>query len=80
MGLPTLTTPLANSALQAKNGEEIVVCDSPEEFAAAIRDLLENPEKAAQIGARGREFVEKNYRWKAMNQKLEAALLKCRQG
>lgn len=78
MGLPTLTTPLANSALQAKNGEEIVVCDSPEEFAAAIKDLLENPEKAAAIGAKGREFVEKNYRWKAMNQKLETALIKCR--
>lgn len=79
MGLPTLTTPLANSALQAKNGEEIVVCDSPAAFAAAIQELLENPERAAQIGAKGREFVEKNYRWKAMNRKLENALLECGQ-
>jgi glycosyltransferase involved in cell wall biosynthesis len=78
LGLPTLTTPLANSALQAKNGKEIIVCDSPAEFARAIRELLDNPERAADIGARGREFVEQNYRWKSMNQKLETALMKCR--
>ncbi|MEM6270290.1 MAG: glycosyltransferase [Bacteroidota bacterium] len=78
MGVPTLTTPLANSALQAVNGRDIVVCDSPPDFAVAILELLQSPEKAAQIGAAGREFVSRNYRWRAMNSQLSAALDKCR--
>jgi glycosyltransferase involved in cell wall biosynthesis len=78
MGVPTLTTTLANSALGAEHGKEIVVCDSPEEFALAIRDLLSDPDRAAEIGAAGRRFVEEHFRWKAMNDKLSEALEACR--
>ncbi|MEM7038196.1 MAG: glycosyltransferase [Bacteroidota bacterium] len=78
MGLPTLTTPLANSALHAVHGEHLMVCDSPETFAEAIVELLADPEKAARIGAAGKAFVEERYRWTAMNRRLIAALEACR--
>ena len=76
MGLPTLTTSLANSALMANDGTEILVCESPSEFAEKIKWCLDNPEKAGEIGLNGRKFVEREYKWEASNAKLEKALLK----
>ncbi|HHG84741.1 MAG TPA: glycosyltransferase, partial [Bacteroidetes bacterium] len=75
MGVPTLTTTLANAALHARHNQEIMVCDSPAHFAQAIQELLENPVKAEAIGVAGKAFVETHFRWKAMNLKLEKALL-----
>ena len=77
MGVPTLTTPLANSALHATSGKEIMVCRDAKAFAIAIRDLLEDPEKAATMASEGKTFVEKNFRWDAMNRQLETALKAC---
>lgn len=76
MGLPTLTTPLSYEALNAEAGKEIVVCDSPAEFAKQIKRLLEDEEGAAEIGRAGRTLVETHFRWKAMNARLEAVLEK----
>lgn len=76
MGIPTLTTPLANAALGAPAGKAIVVCETPEDFASEIRRLLESPEEAHRLGAEGRRFVQEQYDWAAMNQKLETAFLK----
>lgn len=75
MGLPTLTTPLAHAALPAEAGVEIIVCATPEEFAVQIERLLKEPEYAEAIAMAGRAFVERNYRWKEMNNRLEKGLL-----
>lgn len=74
MGIPTLTTPLANSALHATSGKEIMVCETADEFAEQIQFLLENPERATAMGLAGQQFVETHFRWEAMNAKLLAAL------
>jgi glycosyltransferase involved in cell wall biosynthesis len=41
-----------------RNGEEFVLAEQPEEFAAAIERLLARPQEARAIGDRGRAFVE----------------------
>ena len=74
LGLPTLTTPMAFAAIQESEEEVLVVCEDAKSFAREIKRLLESPEEAAQIGLRGKAFVEENYRWDAMNAKLEQAL------
>jgi len=74
MGMPTLTTPLANNALNAKPGVEIIICDSAREFADTIVELLQNPESGSIVGAQGRLYVKQNFNWEHSIQKLEKAL------
>jgi glycosyltransferase involved in cell wall biosynthesis len=47
----------------------------PEAFAKAIIDLLDNPEKAAEMGQRGREWVAKNRSYEVLARELEETLL-----
>lgn len=74
LGVPTLTSTLAHEAISAKAGEDIVVCAKPEEYADRIAFLLTNPHEAEAIGKSGKAYVERNYRWEAVNRRLEKAL------
>ena len=70
MGIPCITTPLANNALQANDGEHIVLASSPNDFCDRILELLEDRDKAARIGDAGRTFVQGQYSWTAQTQPL----------
>jgi len=70
MGLPCITTSLANNALLAAPGKEILIADTPEAFAAQIFRLMDDPAYFQSIAQAGREFVRKNYQWQAANEKL----------
>jgi sugar transferase (PEP-CTERM/EpsH1 system associated) len=71
MKIPSITSPLANFALEAKNGEEILVGNSPREYADHIIQLLDNPDLMKTIANNGYSFVHKNYNWDAATKKLE---------
>ncbi len=73
MGMPTITTSLANNALKAKNGEQIVVCDNKMAFAQAIENLINNPRVAEQIGKNGRNYIKNTFDWQVSNSLLEKA-------
>lgn len=73
-GLAVLTTPLANEALRAPEGEAIRVCRDAGEFAHTIATLLAHPEDARKTGLKGQEFVRKHYGWQSSNQQLAACL------
>ena len=75
MELPCITSPLANAPLGAKNNEEIMVGESPQELAAIILQLLSNPLLTGALKARGRQFVEAKYSWKTHNLKLASLIL-----
>lgn len=69
--IPCVTSTLANNALRAKNGESILIADTPEEYAQCIGQLISNEEKAHTIGLNGQRFVRENYSWEKENKKLE---------
>ncbi len=71
MKIPCITTPLANKALGAKNGEEILVGETSSELAEHVIFLLKHPEKAHQIALNGFEFVHRNFNWESATRKLE---------
>jgi glycosyltransferase involved in cell wall biosynthesis len=71
MKVPCITSPLANQALKAKEGEEILVAQSPSEYAEKILFLLENPEKAHQIAVNGFHYVLRNFNWEKETAKIE---------
>jgi glycosyltransferase involved in cell wall biosynthesis len=63
MGTPVVCSPQANSALRTQHGRDILVGETPEALAGHIVDLLASPEKRAQIGAAGRQYVQTFHTW-----------------
>lgn len=70
LGIPCVTTDLANNAIKAKHNESIIVANTANEMINAIQELLSNPEKCASIGKLGKEFVANNYSWEMSTKKL----------
>ncbi|MCX6297260.1 MAG: glycosyltransferase [Bacteroidetes bacterium] len=71
MELPCITSTLANNALGAKPNEQILVADTPEQYARHIIDLLQNENKAKQIAINGYQFVINKFNWKSTTAILE---------
>ncbi|MGQ9626024.1 MAG: glycosyltransferase family 4 protein [Anaerolineae bacterium] len=60
-GIPIVSTTLGCEGIEVTPGEDILVGDTPREFAAAALRLLESPELAARLVANGRRLVEEKY-------------------
>lgn len=71
MKLPCITSNLANSALHAKEGVEILTADNFHDFAKHIADLLNDTKKAGLLAEQGYQFVIRNYNWDVVNEKLQ---------
>jgi sugar transferase (PEP-CTERM/EpsH1 system associated) len=67
---PVIASSLATTALSVKSGEEVVIANSPDEWARAILSLINSPEQQKQIGTKGRLYVEKNHNWSDIVQQL----------
>jgi sugar transferase (PEP-CTERM/EpsH1 system associated) len=63
MKIPCVTTPLANNAIKAKHGKEIMVGADISEIIKAIQQLREDSELSESIAKAGSKFVEENYSW-----------------
>jgi sugar transferase (PEP-CTERM/EpsH1 system associated) len=71
MGLPCITSVLANQALGAAENREILVGRSPEEFANHIIRLLTDQEFALGISEAGKTYVDKTYDWENSTMVIE---------
>lgn len=69
--LPLITTAVGAEGLGAKNGESVIVRDSPKEIANATIDILDDSAKAKRIAENARKLVEKEYSWNKMAQYLD---------
>ncbi|MGV3630195.1 MAG: glycosyltransferase [Bacteroidota bacterium] len=74
MGIPCITTRLANNAILAQDGEQIMLAETKAEMCAAVRQLKSDPELYARLSRNAKDFVASNYNWKAMNEKLIALM------
>ena len=72
--IPCVTSNLANNALQAIPNESIMVCETDEEYANAVINLLKNENEYQKIAKRGNEFVKAHYNWRSANNLLEKAI------
>jgi len=76
MQVPCITSPLAFQALHARDGEDILVAETPDEYVKHILFLLNNPAKAKEIGMNGHRFVHENFSWEKETAKIEALINK----
>lgn len=63
MGIPCITTPLANNAINAIPNESIIVAQNKEEFVAAIQLLLNDPDFYSKIANGGKNLVMEKFNW-----------------
>lgn len=61
---------LGMEAIDATAGVHYLAAESPMEFAARIDELLDRPERAAELGRNARELVLRKYTWTAIGQQL----------
>ena len=74
MGLPAITTPLANGSLNASPYKEILVGSNADELAQHIITLLTDKEKAQQIAQAGFDFTNRVYDWGKATDIMEEAM------
>lgn len=63
MGLPCVTTPLANASLQAEPGRQILEEETADGIARSIIQLLQTPTLASELADAGHAFVLNSYNW-----------------
>lgn len=69
--LPVVTTAIGNEGIGAVHGRDLLIAETPTEFAQAILYLLKNPEKREEIGKNGRKYVEKHFNIESVLGKIE---------
>ncbi|MCX6311516.1 MAG: glycosyltransferase [Bacteroidetes bacterium] len=75
MKLPCITTTLSNNALKAIPDSQILVADTPEQFATHINLLLDHPEKAERLAENGFKMVHARFNWENTCAELETVIL-----
>jgi glycosyltransferase involved in cell wall biosynthesis len=60
-GIPVVSTTIGVEGIEARNGEHLLVADSPEAFAGAVMDVLHDPVAAAARATAARRLVEERY-------------------
>lgn len=60
-GLPVVSTTLGAEGIDVRDGDDIVLANTPEKMASAIVGLLKDPSERERIGAAGRVAVEEGY-------------------
>jgi sugar transferase (PEP-CTERM/EpsH1 system associated) len=72
-GKPVVSTRLGAEGYPVTHGHELLLADTPVDFAAAVVALLRAPERRAELGRVARAFAERHYDWRNIVPRLEAA-------
>jgi len=64
MGKPVVSTRVGVEGLPIRDGDNVVLADSPEDFAAAVARLLKDRAERERIGRNARAYVESNVSWR----------------
>ncbi len=75
MGKALVTTSVGCEGLEAVDGGNALIRDTPESFASAVRDVLHDAALRARLGAAARETVERRYGWDSIGTTLTARYL-----
>jgi glycosyltransferase involved in cell wall biosynthesis len=75
LGLPVVSTPLGCEGLSVSDGHNILIRETPDQYAEAILALRAAPQLATQLRTAGRNLVEDRYDWTRMFEQLETEML-----
>ncbi len=70
MGIPMVSTTIGAEGLPVRDGEHLLIADTPEQQAAAITRLLETPQLAGELADRALELVKLHGSWDAVTNRF----------
>ncbi len=70
MGKAVVSTSIGCEGIDVTPDKNILIADEPAVFAEKTLDLLNNPQKRAELGRAGRQLVESTYSWGIIGHKL----------
>ena len=68
---PVIGSSIAISALSVVDGREVLVADTPSEWAKKILEVLSSSEKQKSLGINGYQYVQTHHRWSEIVNRLE---------
>lgn len=74
MGKAVVSTSIGAEGLPVRRGRDILIADSPEEFASAVVGLLQDRARRSELGRAARQFVAQQHGWNSVAQHFESAL------
>jgi len=72
MGIPVVSTRIGAEGLPVTDQADILLADTPEDFARAILDLFSNAQRREQIGRNGLALVRGGYSWERITRIFES--------
>lgn len=75
MKVPVVTSPLANQAIEAIDGKQILISNDAKEFAQHALSLLNHSDVYNKLSNNGLEFVLQKFCWKTLNSELENLII-----
>jgi glycosyltransferase involved in cell wall biosynthesis len=76
-GKPVVTTTAGNEGIEAEQGKELLIADTPNEFATKVINLLLNQELQERISRGAKAFVERFFVWSNNIARLESIIEEC---
>jgi glycosyltransferase involved in cell wall biosynthesis len=74
-GVPVVSTSLACEGLAVRDGESILVGDTPDAFAEAVCRLCADPALARRIATAGARLVRAEYDWRRIGESIDRLLV-----
>jgi glycosyltransferase involved in cell wall biosynthesis len=76
-GVPIVSTTVGFEGIALTPGHHLLVADTPDAFAAALLELLRNPELGRRLAAASRQLAEQSYDWRVVNAQVDAVYEAC---
>ena len=77
MGKAVVSTTIGAEGLPVENGVNLILADSPEEFANSVIMLLRDKALRKRLGAAARHLVETKFSWSSVTHEFEGLLERC---
>jgi glycosyltransferase involved in cell wall biosynthesis len=74
-GVPVVSTTIGCQGIEARDGEHLLIADTPDAFADRVVGLLRSATRRHEIATRARALIEQEYAWTKIVDDLEPKLL-----
>ncbi|HEY5975562.1 MAG TPA: glycosyltransferase family 4 protein, partial [Geobacteraceae bacterium] len=73
-GLPVVTTARGSEGLVVRDGEQLLIADTPQLFSEAAVRLLQDRHLSSRLATSGRRLVEGQYDWQVLAQQVVSVI------